>query len=73
MLNFAWYRLQFGFIKGVGCNDVSFTLKTVINHFTSSRSNVFSAARDIRKAFDRVPHGKLIGTPMSHAVTQLHY
>jgi Reverse transcriptase (RNA-dependent DNA polymerase) len=51
-------ELQFGFKNGVGFNDASFTLQTVINHFTSSRSSVFSAALDIRKAFDRVPHGK---------------
>ena len=53
-------ELQFGFKKGVGCNDAIFTLKTIINHFTSGRSSVFSAALDIRKAFDRVPHGKLM-------------
>jgi Reverse transcriptase (RNA-dependent DNA polymerase) len=51
-------ELQFGFKKGVGCNDV----KTVINHFTSSRSSICSAVLDIRKVFDRVPHGKLWNT-----------
>ena len=57
-------ELQFVFKKGVGCrpNDAIFTLKTIINHFTSGRSSVFSAALDIRKAFDRVPHGKLMDT-----------
>jgi Reverse transcriptase (RNA-dependent DNA polymerase) len=52
--------LQFVFKKGVGYNDAIFTLKTVINHFTFSRSSVFSATLDIRKAFDRVPHDKLM-------------
>jgi hypothetical protein len=54
-------ELQFGFKKVVGCNDAIFTLKPVINHFTSSRSSVFSAPLDIGKAFDRVPPGQHMG------------
>jgi Reverse transcriptase (RNA-dependent DNA polymerase) len=53
-------ELHFGFKKGVGCNDAIFTLKTIINRFISSRNSVFSAVLDVRKAFDRVPHGKLM-------------
>ena len=46
--------LQFSFRHGVGCGDALFTVKSVINHFTSNGCTVNVAALDISKAFDRI-------------------
>jgi hypothetical protein len=59
-VNLATDDLQFGFKRGSGCNDAIFALKMIINYFTTNKSTIFAAALDIRKAFDRVQHRKLI-------------
>jgi Reverse transcriptase (RNA-dependent DNA polymerase) len=55
--------LQYGFR---GCADAVFTLRHVVEHFTSRGSMVYTAALDISKAFDTVSHGKLM-TKLSQA------
>ena len=47
-------ELQFGFRKGVGCIEVSFTILETINHMLERGSKVFSCFLDVRKAFDTV-------------------
>ena len=46
--------LQFGFRSGVGCSDALFTVKSVINYFTTNGCTLTVSALDISKAFDRV-------------------
>ena len=46
--------LQFGFRKGVGCIEASFTTLETINHMLERGSKVFSCFLDVRKAFDTV-------------------
>ena len=52
--------LQFGFRKGVGCQQALFALKATVDYFISRGSSVYAAALDISKAFDTVEHSKLI-------------
>ena len=47
-------ELQFGFRKGVGCIEASFTILETINHMLERGSKVFSCFLDVRKAFDTV-------------------
>ena len=51
--------LQFGFKSGMGCTDAIFLCRTTIDHFTERGSNVYAAALDVSKAFDKVNHYKL--------------
>ena len=52
--------LQYGFRKSVGCADAVFTLRYVVEYFTSRGSMVYAAALDISKAFDTVHHDTLM-------------
>ena len=52
--------LQFGFKKSVGCPQAVFTLRTVVQYFTSRGSTIFAAALDISKPFDTVSHSLLL-------------
>ena len=45
-------ELQFGFRKGVGCIEASFTILETINHMLEWGSKVFSCFFDVCKAFD---------------------
>lgn len=54
--------LQFGFKRATGCFHAVFTLRTVVDYFTSRGSTVYAAALDISKAFDTVCHTKLLKT-----------
>ena len=47
-------ELLFGFRKGVGCIEASFTILETINHMLERGSKVFSCFLDVRKAFDTV-------------------
>ena len=47
-------ELQFGFHKGVGCIEASFTILETISHMLERGSKVFSCFLDVRKAFDTV-------------------
>ena len=51
--------LQFGFKTGLGCSNAIFALRQVIEYFNDRGSNVYMAALDASKAFDRVNHFKL--------------
>jgi Reverse transcriptase (RNA-dependent DNA polymerase) len=51
--------LQYGFKKGIGCPNVTFSVKTVVNHFIELGSSVYAAMLDLRKAFDSVNLSKL--------------
>ena len=43
--------LQFGFKKGIGCNNAIFSLCTAIEYFRECGSTVYTSAFDINKAF----------------------
>jgi hypothetical protein len=60
--NLATSDLQFGFKKGIGCADVIFSVKTVVNYFVERGSSVYAATLDLRKAFDSVNHSTLHST-----------
>jgi len=57
--------LQFGFKRNTGCPDAIFTLRFTIEHFTQCGGSVYAASLDIRKAFDRVNHYKLLCSLLS--------
>jgi len=50
--------LQFGFQRGLGCSHALFVLSQTVNYIQHG-SNIFMAALDAKKAFDRVNHVKL--------------
>ena len=54
--------LQYGFRSKFGCADAIFTMRQVVDHFTSRGSMVYAAALDISKDFDSVSHQKLMAT-----------
>jgi len=57
---FLWSnQLQFGFKKNSSCTTAIFVLSQVVEYFVKNGSNVYMAALDARKAFDRVNHVKL--------------
>ena len=47
-------NLQFGFEKGVGCIEASFSILETINHMLERGSKVFGCFLDVRKAFDTI-------------------
>jgi len=47
---------QFGFKKGLGCNNSMYYVHNVVEHFTSGVSTVNLCALDLSKAFDNVNH-----------------
>ena len=51
--------LQFGFKKGLSCNNAIFSLRTAIEYFRERGSTVYASALDISKAFDGINHYKL--------------
>jgi len=53
------HALQFGFKKGLGCQNAIFTVQQVTSYFTKHGSTVYFSAVDASKAFDRVTHSKL--------------
>jgi len=53
------HDLQFGFKKGLGCQNAIFTVQQVTSYFTKHGSTVYFSALDASKAFDRVNHSKL--------------
>ena len=52
--------LQFGYVKGGGCEKACFCLRSIIEYFTLRGSNVFVAALDPSKASDEVHHYGLL-------------
>jgi len=61
-------ELQFGFKRGLGCNEAIYALHTTVSHFTSAGSTVYLAVLDIKKAFDSVHHDKLCDSLVSSGV-----
>ena len=55
-------ELQFGFKKQTGCTNALFVMQETIKYFMSNGSNIFGAALDLKKAFDRVNHYKLFSS-----------
>ena len=60
-LNIFFYTdpLQFGFKKDLSCSHALFVLSQTVDYFVQHGINVFMAAFDAKKAFDRVNHVKL--------------
>jgi hypothetical protein len=50
---------QFGFKKGLGCANAIFVVRSTVDYFTDRGSNVYAAALDISKAYDRISHVRL--------------
>jgi exonuclease III len=48
--------LQFGFKKGLGCNNAIFAARSTISYCTSNNSTVNLCSLDVAKAFDKVNH-----------------
>ena len=53
---FVTSDLQFGFKKRLGCSHSLYTVKSVVQHFTSGNSTVNLCALDMSKAFDKLNH-----------------
>ena len=47
-------ELQFGFKKGIGSSYAVYALQTAVNFCCNRGSNVYVAALDASKAFDRI-------------------
>ena len=54
--NLKFSDLQFGFKPKVGCATAIYTLRSIVNYFTSNGSTLTLCALDISKAFDKVDH-----------------
>ena len=54
--NLKFSDLQFGFKPKVGYATVIYTLRSIVNYFTTNGSTLTLCALDISKAFDKVDH-----------------
>ena len=54
------HPLQFGFKKGIGCQNAISAMQQTVKYFTERGSTVFISTVDASKAFDRICHVKLI-------------
>ena len=61
-------KAQFGFKKGFSTSHAIYTVRKVIDNFTTNNSTVNLCALDISKAFDRVNHRKLFAKLMDSHV-----
>ena len=54
--------MQFGYVKGGGCEKACLCLRSIIDNFTlrGSRPNIFVAALDSSKVFDKVNYYSLL-------------
>jgi len=48
------HPLQFGYKKGIGCQDAVFAAQQTVNYFVCRGSTVFLSALDASKAFHRI-------------------
>ena len=55
-------ELQFGFKKNTGTANAVFVLSETVKHFLNNGSNIFAAALDLKKVFDKVNHFKLFSS-----------
>jgi hypothetical protein len=46
--------MQFGFVKGGGCDKSIFTVQNTVNYFLKRKSNVYMVTLDASAAFDRI-------------------
>ena len=53
-------EVQFGFRAGLGTREALFSLQVLIQRARDVNCDVFACFIDFEKAFDKVPHGKLI-------------
>jgi len=53
---FTSWDNQFGFKRGLGCSQAIYTVKSVVNEYTSAGSTENLCALDLRKAFDKLDH-----------------
>ena len=53
---FTTSDLQYGFKKRVGCSHALYTVKSIVQHFTSGNPTVNLCALDVSKAFDKLNH-----------------
>jgi len=60
------HPLQFGFKKGIGCQNAIFAMQQTVNYFTERGSTVFISTVDASKAFDRICHVKLMDKLCDH-------
>ena len=61
--------MQFGFTRDRGCQKTLLTVNCVVNYFNSRGSQVYMAALDASKAFDRVNHFSLFIALMKNNVS----
>jgi len=61
-------ELQFGFKQKSSCTQAIFLLRQVAEYFVNHGSNVYIAALDARKAFDRVNHVKMFNVLLDRGV-----
>jgi len=65
---FVTSDLQFGFKKRLGCSHALYTVKSVVQHFTSGSSTVNLCALDMSKAFDKLHHCALFIKLMDRSI-----
>ena len=63
--------LQFGYVKGGGYEKACLCLHSIIDHFTLRRPNVFVAALDSSKAYDKVNYSGLLVKMINAGVPHL--
>jgi exonuclease III len=56
---------QFGFKKGLGCNHAIYSVRQVVDYYTSNGSTVSVCTLDISKAFDKVNYFLLLSKLMN--------
>ena len=57
---FTTSDLQYGLKKPLGCSHALYTVKAIVQHFTSGNSMVNLCALDVSKAFDKLNHYALV-------------
>ena len=63
--------LQMGFKRNVGCPPAIFVTQQVVDYYISRRSDVFIAAVDASKAFDRINHYTLFNKLRVNAIPHI--
>ena len=46
----------FGFKQDIGCSEINFSLRTIVDYFVEQSSSVYVATLDLKKALDSVNH-----------------
>ena len=53
---FRFHDYQCGFSDGVDCNRAIFGFANIVRYFRNRHNDVYLAALDVTKAFDRINH-----------------